>query len=139
MQIKPTLLKQPFNYDTDLISKETGLKCTDPSLTQQHTAEQTDINYIVKQFANTGTVPQPIRLPTYGDFSGVDNYQDALELIKQATDSFNSLPAEARAHFSNDPAIFLDYIENAPDPQILANLGLADIVQLPDDKTSDSE
>jgi len=133
-----TPLLQPYKYDTDAVSYRTGLKCEDPTLTQQNTAEQTDINYIVSVFAKTGILPQPIQLPTYGDFTGVSDYREALELIKQAEDGFNSLPADARAYFANNPANLLDYLDNAPDPQILADLGIAEIVQLPqkpDDKS----
>lgn len=124
----------PFQYDTDQISEETGLACHDHSLTQQHTAEQTDINFIVQQFTQTGLLPQPTRLPTYGDFSGVSDFREAMELIQQAEDGFNSLPADVRAYFNNNPADLLDYLDNSPDPQILADLGIADIIQLPEPK-----
>lgn len=138
LPVKPTPLLQPYRYNADAVSLATGLECKDPSLTQQNTAEQTDINYIVAQFTQTGTLPQPVRLPTYGDFSGVSDFREAMELIQQATDSFNSLPADARAYFDNDPALLLDFLDNAPDPQILANLGLAEIVSLPESKLPDT-
>lgn len=131
-----TPLMQPYAYNSDAVSLATGLSCPEPTLTQQHTAEQTDINYIVSVFAKTGILPQPVKLPTYGDFTGVSDYREALELIKQAEDGFNSLPAPARAHFNNNPGELLDFLQNSPDPQILADLGLAEIVQLP---VSDSE
>lgn len=134
LPVKPTPLLQPYRYNADAVSLATGLACLDPSLTQQNTAEQTDINYIVATFTKTGVLPQPVQLPTYGDFSGVSDFREAMELIQQATDSFNSLPADARAYFGNDPANLLDFLDNAPDPQILANLGLAEIVQLPSDE-----
>lgn len=137
MVVLPTPLLQPYRYNADAVSLATGLECKDPSLTQQNTAEQTDINYIVAQFTQTGTLPQPVQLPTYGDFSGVSDFREAMELIQQATDGFNSLPVDARAYFDNDPAKLLDFLDNAPDPQILANLGLADIVSIPEDKIPD--
>lgn len=127
---KPKLYIQN-DYDTDIHSMESGLSCPEPTLTQQNTAEQTDINYIVQQFTQTGVMPQPIKLPTYGDFTSVvTDYQSALELVQEATDAFNSLPSAARAHFDNNPAYFLNYMENAPDPHLLAKLGLADLIEL---------
>lgn len=138
MVVSPIPLLQPYRYNSDAVSLATGLSCPEPTLTQQHTAEQTDINYIVATFNKTGVLPQPVQLPTYGDFTGVSDYQTALELIKQAEDGFNSLPADARAYFSNNPAYLLEYLDNAPDPQILADLGIAEIVQLPK-KPSDQE
>ena len=129
---RATPLLIPYAYDADAVSLATGLSCPEPTLTQQNTKEQTDINYIVATFARTGVMPQPTRLPTYGDFTGVSDFREAMQLVQEATDAFNSLPADARAYFGNDPANLLDYIENGPDPQILADLGLAEIIQLPD-------
>lgn len=134
---RATPLLIPYAYDADAVSEATGLYCPEPTLTQQNTREQTDINYIVATFAKTGIMPQPTRLPTYGDFTGVSDFREAMQLVQEATDAFNSLPAAARAYFDNEPANLLDYLENGPDPQILADLGLAEIIQLP--KTQDLE
>lgn len=134
-----TPLRSAFGYNTDLVSEATGLKCEDPTLTQQNTREQTDINFIVQTFARTGVLPQPVTLPTYGDFSGVSDYREALELIQQAEDAFNSLPADARAHFSNNPADFLDYMENSPDGDLLTKLGIAEYVNKPEQPVSNPE
>lgn len=128
---RATPLLIPYAYDADAVSKATGLFCPEETLTQQNTREQTDINYIVATFARSGIMPQPTRLPTYGDFTGVSDFREAMQLVQEATDAFNSLPADARAYFDNDPANLLDYIENSPDPQILADLGLAEIISLP--------
>lgn len=131
--MKPIVkLRQPFGYDADSVSEETGLFCPEETMTQQNTAEQTDINFIVATFARTGLLPQPAKMPTYGDFTGVSDYREALEMIQTAQDSFNSLPADARAYFDNNPANLLDYLENGPDPQILANLGIADVISIPE-------
>ena len=34
-KVEIPFLRTPFNYDRDLASEESGLKCEDPSLTQQ--------------------------------------------------------------------------------------------------------
>jgi len=122
-------LRSAFNYDTDQVSLDTGLSTPEPTLTQQNTAEQTDINYIVQQFTETGYLPQIANMPSYGDFSGVNDYQEALHLLREAENGFNALPAQARAYFENDPGSFLNFMQD-PDPQILADLGLATIVNI---------
>jgi phage internal scaffolding protein len=124
-------LRSSYNYDRDTASRSSGLECTEPTLTQQNTAEQTDINYIVATFSKTGILPQAKQVPTYGDFSQVSDFREALELIQEANEMFNSLPSAARSHFSNDPALFLDFMENRPDEALLAKLGLSDHVALP--------
>ena len=103
-------LRTPYNYDVDLVSDETGLKCEDPSLAQQHFAEECDINYIVERFGVTGQLPENNRpMPTYGDFTGVSDYRQALEAVSQAQEAFMSLPANVRERFDNDPALFVDF------------------------------
>ncbi|WNK13577.1 MAG: internal scaffolding protein [Microvirus sp.] len=135
--IKPVILDevhtrvyQPYKYSTDVLSYETGLSCPEPTLTQQNTAEQTDINYIVAQFTQTGYLPNAAKLPTYGDFSSVSDFREALELINQAEDAFNSLPAAARAHFGNSPGDFLDYMQNSPELSLLTSLGIDDFIDV---------
>lgn len=103
-------LRTPYNYDVDLVSDETGLKCEDLSLTQQHMAEECDINYIVERFGVTGQLPEgPVYTPTYGDFTGIGDYRQALDAVSQANDAFMSLPANIRERFDNDPALFVDF------------------------------
>jgi phage internal scaffolding protein len=122
-------VRHAYNYDTDKVSLETGFVSDPETLTQQHQAKETDINYIVQQFGVTGLLPQVGQLPTYGDFSAVIDYQSALNLIIEADKAFMALPADARAHFGNDAGQFLHYIENNPDPKVLQSLGLARLVE----------
>jgi len=122
-------IRSQFNFDADMVSLQTGLSCPEETLTQQNTAEETDINYIVATFTRTGMLPQAQTPPTYGDFSGVSDYREALELIQEADNAFNSLPADVRAHFGNNPASYLDFIENGSDVDLAAKLGIID--QLP--------
>lgn len=110
MTIELPFLRTPYNYDVDAVSNETGLKCEDPSLAQQHSAEECDINYIVERFGVTGQLPENNRpMPTYGDFTGVSDYRQALDAVTQAQEAFMSLPANVRERFDNDPALFVDF------------------------------
>lgn len=120
-------LRTPYNYDVDAVSDETGLKCEDPSLAQQHSAEECDINYIVERFGVTGQLPENNRpMPTYGDFTGVSDYRQALDAVTQAQDAFMSLPAKVRERFDNDPALFVDFCSSTDpaDRSVAIELGL---------------
>lgn len=120
-------LRTPYNYDVDAVSDETGLKCEDPSLTQQHMAEECDINYIVERFGVTGQLPQSaVYTPTYGDFTGIGDYRQALDAVSQANDAFMSLPANIRERFDNDPALFVDFCSSTDpaDRSLAIDLGL---------------
>lgn len=131
-------IRSAFNFDSDLVSQETGLTCPEETLTQQNTAEETDINYIVATFTRTGILPQASVAPTYGDFSGVSDYREALELIQQADNAFNSLPAATRAHFGNNPAEYLNFIENSTDVDLAAKLGIIDQMPMSEPPTDSS-
>ena len=103
------------------------LKCEDPSLTQQHMAEECDINYIVERFGVTGQLPdQAVNMPTYGDFTGIGDYRQALDAVSAANASFMALPANVRERFDNDPALFVDFCSSTDpaDRSLAIELGL---------------
>lgn len=128
-------LRSAYNYNTDLVSLANGTVSDSETLTQQHQADQTDINYIVRQFGITGQLPQTSNPPTYQDFSeSVYDYQTALNMIRDADNTFNALPAETRAHFANDPGKYLEFFEN-PDPQTIEKLNLGKLFTKDEDST----
>lgn len=128
-------IRTPYNYDVDAVSDETGLKCEDPSLTQQHLAEECDINYIVERFGVTGQLPEaPTHTPTYGDFTGIGDYRQALDAVMAADDAFMALPAKIRERFDNDPALFVDFCSSTDpaDRSEAIELGLIPPPAVPD-------
>ena len=60
----------------------------------------------------------------YGDVSGAD-FTDAIETVQRAQDSFNSLPAKVRKQFNNNPALFLDFVNDPQNENQLIEMGLA--------------
>lgn len=114
-----------WSYDRAEISKATGLRCEDPSLTIQSQKEEADINNIVKAFGVTGQLPASIRLPSYGDFTGIDDFRSALEAVKAAEESFNQVPAAIRSQFDNSPQAFLEFCSDPSNLPQLREWGLA--------------
>jgi phage internal scaffolding protein len=123
-EMKPIKVRQPYSYDTDAASNESGLHCEDATLTQQHFAEETDINYILKQFNITGLLPTNPISPRYGDFSNVHDYHSALNAVMAAEDEFDALPAQIRARFDNEPANLIDFLSNEQNRDEAEKLGL---------------
>lgn len=118
-------LRTPYNYDVDAVSDLTGLKCEDLSLAQQHMKEETDINNIVAQYGVTGQLPEtPVLVPTYGDFTGTNDYRQALDLVMAADDAFMALPANVRERFNNDPAELVDFVSDVNNRSEAIDLGL---------------
>ena len=131
-KIKEPFVRTPYNYNTDAASNESGLRCEDASLTQQHQKDQADINYIIEQFNVTGILPTGPVSPQYGDFSGISDYQSALNAVIDAQDEFMSLPANLRARFENDPSNLINFLSNEENRQEAIELGLIEPIQQAD-------
>lgn len=122
-------IRAPFQYDAQEVSKKTAVKFTQPSKTQQHEKEAADINNIVKRFNLTGQLPENLRVPKFGDFRGIKDYQSALNAVQLANESFQQLPAEIRKRFNHDPEQFVEFCLDKKNVEEMKQLGL-----LPEDK-----
>jgi phage internal scaffolding protein len=100
-------------------------ECTEPSLAQQSFKDEVDINFLLEKFKVTGQMPQGIRLPSYGDFTGITDYQSAMNALITARDAFMQLPAQMRSEFGNDPQKFMEYCSNPANAEDLVKRGLA--------------
>lgn len=129
--MKP-FLRTPYNYDTNAASKASGLECEDKTLTQQHFAQEVDINTIVKRFKLNGELPQGVRLPTYEDFTGVFDFHSAMNTVAQAKEAFDKMPAHVRTRFNNDPATFVDFTADKNNLAEARKLGLVPPEELPE-------
>lgn len=120
----PVFVRDPFNYDRNVASDASGLKCEDESLTKQSFAEDADINVIVRRFGLTGQLPQGIVAPTYADFEGVYDFQSAMNVLREAEEAFAAMPAGIRSRFGNDPAQFVSFCDDPANREEAKKLGL---------------
>jgi len=125
--MKTPFLRTQYNYDTNAASNESGLHCEDVSLTQQHFKDETDINNILRQFNITGLLPEHPLSPRYGDFTGIGDYQSALNAVIAADDQFMALPANIRARFDNDPALLIDFLADENNRSEAEKIGLLEV------------
>lgn len=121
--MKKEFVRNPYNYDSDALSHDTGTYFTDESRTEQEHAEEADINYIAERFLRTGEAPQVLNLPTAGDFEGIFDFQTAMNTIAQAREEFMTLPAKVRTRFGNDPAQLLDFVNDESNREEAIKLG----------------
>lgn len=123
------------NYDVDVASDDAGISFKgDEGLTQQSFREECDINVIVKRFGLTGELPENLRMPVSGDFTGVSDFQTAMNLVVEAQAQFMTVPAEIRERFNHDPAKLIAFLENPNNKDEAIKLGL---VNAPAEKTRD--
>ena len=116
--------------------------------TQQHFAENADINNVMSRYRRTGVLStsdglvRPTRKAIFGDFSDGLDYKERLDSVKLAIDEFTRLPAKVRAEFDNDPAKMLDFLADESNRERAVELGLVDkAVELPpeDDEGQNSD
>lgn len=124
LQKKIPFLRTEFNYDVDQASAESALHCLEPSLAQQNSKDECDINEIVRRFGVTGVLPQNMNPPQYGDFTEITDYQSALHAVRDAESRFMDMPADLRARFQNDPGELINFLHNENNRTEAQTLGL---------------
>lgn len=101
------------------------------SMTKQSFKESCDINNIMAKYQKTGVIDHiSIYEAHYGEMSGQD-FKEQLDQVTFAMTMFNDLPSAAREYFEQDPAKFLDFMDNcdrddADNVQKLKDLQLLD-------------
>lgn len=115
--------RNPYNYDADIVSHQTGLSFEDdPGLTQQHFRDECDINVIVERFLRTGEMPQVDF--TEIDVSDVGDFQDAMNIVRAAEEQFAELPSKVRERFHNDPVALMRFVGSEQNRAEALALGL---------------
>jgi len=116
--------RTPYNYDMEVVSNETGLYCADESLAIQSAREEVDINTIVKRFGLTGSLPEDLKMPQSGDFTGVPDFHAAMNMVRSAQEEFLKVPADVRARFGNDPGAFMAFLDDSGNYAEAKRMGL---------------
>lgn len=108
------------------------------SLTKQCFKEECDINNLVNRYMETGILGDPFdtRKPVFDDFSSVPDFHESQGIVAKAYEQFNSLSAEVRDRFGNDPVQLLEFLDNPTNRDEAVSLGL--IFSDPDRKVSHS-
>lgn len=120
------LQRTPEQLELDTMRIPDGIACTkEEDMTRQSDKDSCDINLIMKQYDTTGRMPATInRMPQYGDYTNVTDYQTALDLVLASEREFNGLPAHIRNEFDNDPGLLLDFVEDPANNDEAIEMGL---------------
>jgi hypothetical protein len=98
----------------------------DPGKTEQSHKEEVDINKIIKKhgmdmIAKTANV----QALTFDDNPNND-FQETMDMIVRARESFESLPSQVRKEFGHDLPRFMDFVRDAKNADRMVELGLAE-------------
>lgn len=95
------------------------------SRTHQSFKDECDVNNIMARYAKTGVLDHVRRsAPVYGDFVEVADYHTALNVMIEAQDMFDALPAKVRRRFNNDPAELMEFVHDPENSDEAHKLGL---------------
>lgn len=131
-------LRLPYAYDVKSVSDENSLICPEETLTRQEFAEESDINTIIRLFGIGENPIEAGKWVTNVDIVDATNdFQTAMNILVDASNQFNSLPASLRGRFENDPAKFVSFVSNPDNQDEMIKLGLA--TKRPDPVPSDTD
>jgi hypothetical protein len=100
-----------------------GKRFNQPSLTQQHYKDKTDINKIMEKVRKKGIMPPAGELMV-ADFSEIPDLHTMLQKTRKVNDAFMRLPPEVRNNFRNDPERFIKYMSDPEKKDEQIKLGL---------------
>lgn len=127
------------------LRKRVQFKSTAPSRTQQHLKDECDVNSILEKYRKTGHISHIQRQQgAYGDFTNYQDLKTNLDTVKEAFQLFDTLPAQVRKRFKNDPSDLIDFVQDPQNRHEAETLGLVQKVvvnqaQKNDDKTTKNE
>lgn len=104
-----------------------GLTCKSVSRVKQAFGPECDINAIMARYAKTGVFPSAAGAPIYADVSGIADYQQCLQVVKEAEETFDALPASIRERFGNSPAQLIAFLSNDENREEAIKLGLVEV------------
>lgn len=120
VEVRPVVARRLLHaYDTRAVSLESAIDTGVESFVQQQFREDADINTIVRRFGLTQALPADVGAGVYGDFTGISDYESAVEMVAQAREAFMRLPAELRDRFGNDVGRLVAYADGIADGGVL--------------------
>lgn len=97
---------------------------------QQHMKDHCDINNILRKYDRDGILTHVNRTQAmYGDYTQINEYQHALDLVLQAQAMFDELPSHLRKRFGNDPGAYAEFVTDPRNLDEMIKLGLAEPVE----------
>lgn len=119
--------------------KREGFKTTGESLTQQSHAQAADVRNIINQYDRTGLIANVNKgIAHYGDYSEINEYSEALNMVRHANENFETLPSHIREQFSNNAGLFFEFATNPKNSEEMVKMGLKKAPEIVEEATKKS-
>jgi phage internal scaffolding protein len=115
-----------YDQDGSQLGLDKGEHVFEDSRTEQAHKTEVDINNIVKRAGNMELIAKVNALQNFV-FDDVTNndFQESMNAIIKAKETFSSVPSGIRRQFDNDPAKFMDFVRDPSNADKLVEMGLA--------------
>ncbi len=101
-----------------------SIKFIEPSKTKQSFKDECNINTIMARYLKTGRIENLNQaIPHYG-YASANDLRESLEIVQKGDELFGLIPADIRAKFSNNPAAFLEFVQDEANLPEMASMGL---------------
>ena len=100
------------------------LKMYGTTVTKQSFKDDCDINLIMAKFVKTGVLSNTREDPPEYGFASSDDFRESMEIVSKANSMFESMPSKIRNKFENDPAKFLDFVQDDKNQTEMQEMGL---------------
>ena len=107
--------------------KKTPVKIhfTEKSLTKQSFTKECDINTILAKYQKTGAIDHVNKHEAQYGFASSDTFTESMNIVAKGQTMFEELPSSIRTKFENNPAKFLDFVQDESNAKEMQELGLA--------------
>jgi len=117
-----------------------GFETTGESLTQQSHAAAADVRNIIKQYDRTGLIANVNKgIAQYGDYSEINEYAEALNMVREANEAFAEIPSHIREQFNNNAGLFFEFATNPKNKEEMIKMGLAEAPETVREEPAKSE
>jgi phage internal scaffolding protein len=115
-----------YDENGEQIGLDKGGHVFEETKTEQSHKSEVDVNNIVKRAGNMELISKVASLQNFvfDDVTGND-FQESMNAILKAAETFESVPSDIRRQFDNDPAKFMDFVYNPANQDELIKMGLA--------------
>lgn len=103
-----------------------GFTFSEPSMALQSEKRDTMIEAYLRKYRATGFLGDPNRkaVATFGDFTGVEDYQTLRNKMAVVEQHFEGLPSNIRRFFGDDPANYVHFVTDPSNMQKAIEMGL---------------
>lgn len=97
---------------------------SEPSMTDQSFLEECDINMMMAKYQATGELPVNNPIPPQWIDVTEQDFTDHMNMVVEAQNLFDQLPAIVRDRFANDPGALLGFISDESNRAEAVKMGL---------------